>query len=45
MDFNKQFADYAFENGLTKHFLDEQNRPVVEVKDNSMVLVAMGERE
>lgn len=43
MDFNKQFADYAFENGLTKHFLDEQNKPVVEVKDNSMVLVAMGE--
>jgi hypothetical protein len=24
-------------------FLDEQNRPIVEVKDNSMVLIAMGE--
>ena len=43
MDFNKQFADYAFENGKQMWFLDEQNRPMVEVKDNSMVLVAMGE--
>ena len=43
MDFNKQFADYAFKNGKQMWFLDEQNRPNVEVKDNSMVLVAMGE--
>lgn len=43
MDFNKQFVDYAFENGKQMWFLDEQNRPMVEVKDNSMVLVAMGE--
>ena len=38
-----ELADYAFENGLTKEFLDSQNRPLVELKENAMVLVAMGE--
>lgn len=38
-----ELADYAFENGLTKDFLDSQNRPLVELKENAMVLVAMGE--
>ena len=38
-----KLADYAFENGLTKEFLDSQNRPLVELKENTMVLVAMGE--
>lgn len=42
-NFNKELADYAYENGKQMWFLDEQNRPIVEVKDNSMVLVAMGE--
>lgn len=36
-------ADYAFENNLTKELLDKQNRPLVELKENAMVLVAMGE--
>ena len=36
-------ADYAYEMGLTHQFLDKQNRPLVELKDNAMVLVAMGE--
>ena len=36
-------ADYAFENNLTKEFLDSQNKPLCELKDNSMVLVAMGD--
>lgn len=38
-----ELANYAFENGLTKEFLDSQNRPLVELKENAMVLVAMGE--
>lgn len=38
-----ELADYAFENGLTKEFLDSQNRPLVELKENAMVLVVMGE--
>lgn len=38
-----ELADYAFENRLTKEFLDSQNRPLVELKENAMVLVAMGE--
>lgn len=38
-----ELADYAFKNGLTKEFLDSQNRPLVELKENAMVLVAMGE--
>ena len=42
-NFNKELADCAYENGKQMWFLDEQNRPIVEVKDNSMVLVAMGE--
>lgn len=42
-NFNKELADYAYKNGKQMWFLDEQNLPVVEVKDNSMVLVAMGE--
>ena len=42
-NFNKELADYAYENGKQMWFLDEQNLPVVEVKDNSMVLIAMGE--
>lgn len=29
--------------GLTHQFLDSQNRPLCELKENSMVLVAMGE--
>ena len=42
-NFNKELADYAYENGKQMWFLDEQNRPIVEIKDNSMVLIAMGE--
>lgn len=42
-NFNKELADYAYENGKQMLFLNEQNRPIVEVKDNSMVLIAMGE--
>lgn len=38
-----ELADHAFENGLTKEFLDSQNKPLVELKENAMVLVAMGE--
>lgn len=38
-----EIVDYAFENNLTKEFLDKQNRPLVELKENAMVLVAMGE--
>jgi hypothetical protein len=38
-----ELSDYAFKNGLTKEFLNEQNRPLVELKENAMVLVAMGE--
>ena len=36
-------ADYAYAMGLTHQFLDSQNRPLCELKENSMVLVAMGE--
>ena len=36
-------ADYAYEMGLTHQFLDKQNRPLVELKDNAMALVATGE--
>ena len=36
-------ADYAFENNLTKEFLDSQNKPLVELKENAMTLVAMGD--
>ena len=35
-------ADYAFAMGLTHQFLDSQNKPLCELKENSLVLVAMG---
>lgn len=42
-NFNKEIADYAFENGKAMWFLDKQNKPIVEVKDNALILVAMAE--
>ena len=39
----KELPDIAYEQGCQMQWLDKQNRPLVEVKDNAMVLVAFGE--
>lgn len=39
---DKTLPDVAFQQGLQMHWLDKNNKPLVEVKENAMVLVAMG---
>jgi hypothetical protein len=38
----KTVPEVAFQQGLQMNWLDKNNKPLVEVKDNAMVLVAMG---
>lgn len=38
----KELPDIAYEQGCQMHWLDKNNKPLVEVKENAMVLVAMG---
>lgn len=38
----KTIPEVAFQQGLQMHWLDKNNKPLVEVKENAMVLVAMG---
>lgn len=40
---DKTLPEVAFQQGLQMHWLDKNNKPLVEVKENAMVLVAMGE--
>ena len=39
---DKTLPEVAFQQGLQMHWLDKNNKPLVEVKENAMVLVAMG---
>jgi len=39
----KELPDIAYEQGHQMHWLDKNNKPLVEVKENAMVLVAFGE--
>ena len=39
---NKILPEVAFQQGLQMHWLDKNNKPLVEVKENAMLLVAMG---
>lgn len=39
---DKTLPDVAFQQGFQMHWLDKNNKPLVEVKENAMVLVAMG---
>lgn len=40
---DEELPDAAYKDNLQMYWLDKNNKPLVEVKDNSMVLVAMGE--
>ncbi len=40
---DEELPDAAYKVHLQMYWLDKNNKPLVEVKDNSMVLVAMGE--
>ena len=37
----KEYNDYAYKIGQQMVFLDKQNKPLVELKDNALTLVAM----
>ena len=39
---DKTLPEVAFQQGLQMHWLDKNNKPLVEVKENAMVLVAIG---
>jgi len=39
----EELPDAAYKEHLQMHWLDKSNKPLVEVKENAMVLVAMGE--
>lgn len=39
----EELPDDAYKEHLQMHWLDKNNKPLVEVKENAMVLVAMGE--
>lgn len=39
----EELPNVAYKEGLQMHWLDKNNQPLVELKENAMVLVAMGE--